>query len=410
MSAAISQFSQAAELRCLWISRDLPFPLDAGDRIYSANLARSLADAGAFVRFAGFPGESATAPRDWPIDWLPVDGEKRNKYSALLSMRPVQASQHATLPYRRLVERQLQQRWDAVIFDSYGSGWALDTYRAHRSQYTNSPPPLLVYISHNHEESVWRSMASNAQGSPLTKLTLWQNYMKARALERELAQRVDLITTITDEDSRLYMARSPWQHTLTLTPGYNGWTAPVRVITAQTPRRIVIVGSFKWLPKQENLRRFVEHADPVFSQAGIALDVVGEVPQPLRGQLEAKTSATTFHGFVANVAECFGKARMALVPELIGGGFKLKFLDYLFGRVPVAALADAANGLPSSVRECLLLRDDLSALTDAIVRAVDDLDVLNRMQRDAFAAAQGEFQWSERGRKLYRAIAGRTHG
>jgi len=48
----------------------------------------------------------------------------------------------------------------------------------------------------------------------------------------------------------------------------------------------------------------------------------------------------------------------------------------------------------------------LPSLTSAIVRAIDNLPVLNSMQHAAFSAADGEFRWSERGRRLHAAIAG----
>jgi polysaccharide biosynthesis protein PslH len=391
-------------MNCLWISRDLPFPLDAGDKIYSANLARSLADSGARLRFIGFPGpEAAPPPADWPIEWLSVGGAKRNRLSAMLSARPVQASQHATRAYRELLDRQLQEPWDAVIFDSYGSGWALRPFLA-RANTGQHKRPLPVYVSHNHEESVWRSMASRAQGSPVRKLALWQNYIKARVLERALTKHVGLITTITEEDASAYRAQAPQRPTVTLTPGYKGWSAPPRVIDAQTPRRVVIVGSFRWLPKQENLRRFIEQADAIFAQHAITLEVIGEVPAELRAELTRQTRATEFHGFVDDIGRHFAQARMALVPELIGGGFKLKFLDYMFGRVPIAAIGAAANGLPRAAREHVLTRDDLPSLTMAIVDKIDDFDALNRMQRGAYAAAEGEFRWSDRGLKLREAI------
>jgi glycosyltransferase involved in cell wall biosynthesis len=149
----------------------------------------------------------------------------------------------------------------------------------------------------------------------------------------------------------------------------------------------------------------VRYADPIFALHGIGLDVIGEVPSALRKELEQDARATQFHGYVEHVQEHFAAARMAIVPELIGGGFKLKFLDYMFGRVPVAALADASKGLPHAVRSHVLIRDDLPALTSAIVRVLDDLPALNFMQHAAFVAAEGEFQWSERGQRLHAAIA-----
>jgi hypothetical protein len=98
------------------------------------------------------------------------------------------------------------------------------------------------------------------------------------------------------------------------------------------------------------------------------------------------------------------QARIALVPELIGGGFKLKFLDYFFGRIPVASVNAAAAGLPAALRACLLCGEDIPSLTERVVQQIDDLDDLNRRQAAAFEHAQSSFRWSDRGAQLLAQI------
>jgi len=224
-----------------------------------------------------------------------------------------------------------------------------------------------------------------------------------RALERKVVQGVDLITTITDEDTAA-LATPRRARTLTLTPGHAGWIAPPRVISAATPRRVIIFGSFRWVMKQENLTRFLAIADPVFRDNGIALDVVGDVPDELLAVLRARCQVTQFHGFVADVAPYFQQSRVAVVPELIGGGFKLKFLDYIFARVPVATLSQAAAGLAPQLQRQMISSNDLQALVAAIVRGIDDIGLLNDMQERAFDAGQALFRWEDRGQQLRHAI------
>jgi len=391
-------------MKCLWIARDLPFPVDAGDKIYSANLARSLARAGARIRFIGFaaPG-NAPAPNDWLVEWKGVIGRKRNAISALFSSLPSVAAVHAVPAYRRALDEEFRDSWDAIFFDNYGSGWALQYYlAAHGAR--RGLRPILVYVSHNHEESVWRSMVRNATGSWARRLVLWQNYLKARALERALARHVGLITAITEEDRDAYRAQHPEARLIVLPPGYSGGVTSARSITARTPRRVVMVGSFRWLIKQENLRQFVRAADPRFAAHNIVFDVIGEIPEGLREELRSTSSAVRFHGFVPDPAHHLREARLAVVPELIGGGFKLKFLDYIFGRVPVAAIEGATAGLPAAVRQHMFARPDLQALVDVIVANIGNTALLDRMQSQAHDAASSLFQWSDRGVRLREAI------
>lgn len=392
-----------AGLKCLWISRYVPYPLDGGAKVYSAKLAESLAAAGATVRFLGF-GDTHAVPHDAAgMQWVGVPHGKRNEIAALFSALPNAAAIDATSTYKALLDQQLRERWDAIVFDGYGSGWALDRCLAHCAA-RRRRRPVLVHVSHNDEESVWFSLSRQAQTSLPRRLAFWQNYLKVRALERRVARNVDLLTTITEEDRQSLSARAHSVRSMTLTPGYAGEPAQPRVITADTPRRAIVVGSFFWVMKQENLKRFLDVADPIFQRHGIGLDIVGEVPPALLEHFSTRCRATRFHGFVDDMTDLMSQARMAVVPEVIGGGFKLKFLDYIFARVPVATLAQAAAGLPPALRRHTLAGSDLPELTDAIVAHIDRLEQLNRMQQHALDVAAAMFRWEDRGVQLGQAI------
>jgi glycosyltransferase involved in cell wall biosynthesis len=167
---------------------------------------------------------------------------------------------------------------------------------------------------------------------------------------------------------------------------------------------VVLVGAFRWVVKQNNLRALVRHAVDAFAQHGIVLDLVGDVPEPLRSELAPHANVLRVHGFVDDLRPLLADARMALVPEAVGGGFKLKMLDYVFHRVPVVTLSDAAAGLPAVLRGAMRECPDLPALVDAVVQGIDDVATLDRMQQAAFDAAQRSFDWADRGRALLAAM------
>ncbi|MBK6452515.1 MAG: glycosyltransferase family 4 protein [Proteobacteria bacterium] len=166
----------------------------------------------------------------------------------------------------------------------------------------------------------------------------------------------------------------------------------------------MLVGSFKWIAKQENLRQFLEVADPIFAAKGIEFQVVGFMPSDFAASVTRYARATQIVGPVENLQPYFDRARIALVPESIGGGFKLKFLDYIFGRVPVATLTQAAAGLPSEILEAMLCRDSLRDLALGVADLIDRVEDLNAMQEAAFDRAQCMFRWQDRGNALLAAI------
>jgi polysaccharide biosynthesis protein PslH len=403
MQSLKSDASTGRGTRCLWISRYIPFPMEGGAQIYSANLAQSLAHAGAFVRFLGL-GNTAGIPKSASaVEWMAVPGGKRNTAMSTLSALPFAAAVDATKNYRQKLDVQLQESWDAIVFDGYGAGWALERCVAYCAD-RRASQPVLVHVSHNNEEMLWRTMGREARGSAVKRLALRRNAAKVAVLERRIVGTVDLLTTITDEDRTSLGTGMTHGRAVTITPGYSGPIVRARSISAATPRRAIIMGSFQWVVKQENLTRFVEIADPIFEKHGIALDVVGDIPNALLTALRDRCRATLFHGFATDVAPYLDRARIGIVPESIGGGFKLKFLDYIFGRVPVATVSQAVAGLPEELRLTMLKNDTLAGLVDDIVANIDRIDDLNGLQERAFALGNAQFDWKVRGNRFLEAI------
>jgi glycosyltransferase involved in cell wall biosynthesis len=388
--------------RGLWIARAVPFPLDTGDRIYTARLVQAVADAGVDLTFTGFASQPAHAPpSDWPVRWSVVPGAPHGTARALASTMPLVAASHATPAYRRHIAQLAEQDWDFVVFDQYGTAWAMEPFLRRRG---SGHRPLLVHVAHDHEASVYASLVRGFRGSTLKRLGLWQNWLKTGRIERHIARTVDLVTAITTEDAARFAADAPQTASVVLTPGYDGAVSQRTVIDAAVPRNVVMVGNYKWVAKSENLRQFVAAADAAFHAKGITLHVVGSMSDSLADELRRSTRATVLHGFVDDIAPHFANARMAVVPEEMGGGFKLKFLDYIFGRVAVASLTHATAGLPEAIRQAMVLRADVTSLVQAIIDCIDDTAGLTALQEAALTAARARYRWEDRGRDLLDAI------
>ena len=396
--------SSSRQLKGLWLAREFPHPLDTGDRIYTAQLIKALSQAGCDLTLVAIPQDGVTRmPDEWGVTCLPVAGGRTPSWRALLSTMPMVAAAHATQAYRQKVKDLSRQAWDFVVIDQYGMGWAAPSF----TKVVDGRKPVLVHIAHDHEASVCKSLARGFQGNPLKKLALRLNAVKAGVLERRIARSVDLLTAITDEDAALFHQDAPGTPSVVLTPGYNGAAYASRHIDATVPRHVLMVGSYKWMAKEENLRQFVTEADPAFAQANIQLHVIGSMNEGMKEHIRTQCRATVVHGFVDDLEPHMRAARIAAVPEEIGGGFKLKFLDYIFSRVPVATIAHAAAGLPSHIRDSMIQSPDMASLVRDIVAHIDQVDALDRRQNQALAAAAALYRWADRGTALRDAILAR---
>ena len=367
-----------------------------GDRVYSANLAKALAAAGADICFVGLD-EGATPPPATNIKWVGISEGPRAQFAALWSSLPLVAARHQTPSYiRKLAELLADPKgWDVVIIDNYAMGWVLDQVVK-----STGITPTLVFVAHNFEEGLARGLWQKSASVLYRKAFLFLNYVKIRALERRVVAKSNLTTTITASDAALFHAQSASIRTLSLEPGYSGAAAIARKVSASTPRRILIFSSFVWSAKQESLRIFLDEADPAFSAGNIEIEIVGKVPEAFATEITSRYKTVRLAGFVEDPTAHFRQARLAAIAEPIGGGFKMKILDYVFNGVPVLALEECLSGLPDAVCRHMFVCPDVPALVGRAIALVDDVEALDHAQAQAFEAARTLFNWSDRGDAL----------
>jgi glycosyltransferase involved in cell wall biosynthesis len=353
------------------------------------------------LKRAGSP--KADGHRDEHVVWWLPDDAPHSHWGSLASSLPHTAYRCRTSGMRRALDRLLEAGdWDGIVFDGISVGWALprvlDHYAGRRGR------PRLIYVSHNHEESLRAQIAEN-QPLFLKRQAVRLDALKVSWLERDMVDAVDFVTAITPEDLSLYRRRRCDKPMGVLTPGYCGRRVESRQISRDVPRRAVIVGSYDWIAKRMNLAEFVDIADPMFARAGVELQAVGSADEAFLKQLRQKARATEFTGTVPEIGPFLDEARIAIVPERNGGGFKLKVLEYIFNRVPVFALDGSFAGVPLRHNDSVMLFPDHAALAAGVLKAIDDIELLNRLQKRAFAACRDQFDWLSRGRQILSAIA-----
>lgn len=393
-------------MRCLWLTAADPAPEINGQYIYSGRLIEAVARAGASVDVLCLarPGSSRRdGDDDGTVRWWLTDGVLRRHPASLLSGLPNVAFRTATRAMRLRLEALLErERWTCIVVDGISVGWAMRTIRRRFPADAKGPP--VVYVAHNHEESLRAALARN-QRNPLLRPLYHADAGKVGRLERALVDEADLVTAITPDDRARYLARRPDKQVLVLSPGYGGPRVPERTITADLPRRVVLVGSFDWVAKRMNIEEFLAAADPIFAAAGIELQIVGGGSPDFMRRMRRRSAAATLVGQVESVQPYIDRARLAIVPERTGGGFKLKVLDYVFNRLPIAALTHAVSGVPLRANDSILLYADHRSLALGVRDAIDDLSLLNRLHASAFAACADSFDWASRGRGLIDAMA-----
>jgi glycosyltransferase involved in cell wall biosynthesis len=302
---------------------------------------------------------------------------------------------------RSAVKDVLAERsWDVVVVDHLQMAWVIPLL----DDLGSDVRPDVVFVTHNHESSVRGEIARSHRLISPRGAALRLDALKAGRLERRTVAACDLVTSITASDQQRFEADAPNARHLLVEPGYTDPRVSPDRTAAGTPRRVVIVGSFEWHAKADNLRRFVDAADPLFADAGIELVVAGTLQEGFEATLASTPSATRFAGWVDDLDAFLADARIGLVPETLGGGFKLKSLDYVFHRVPMAVISGSVAGLPLRGGSSMLEADSEIGLARLVIDAIDEISWLDRLSDQAYQACHRTFGWDERGRRLSEAI------
>lgn len=393
-------------MRCLWITLADPEPQYTGQFVYSGGLIKSFANAGADLEVLCLSrpeSDRRSGAREGRITWWLGGTRRLPQWSSLGSRLPNIANRCRTPEMRRLLaERLADDRWDSIVFDGLSTAWALGPVL--RKYPDRRRRPKIVHVSHNHEESS-RALLSEGETTFLKRQALRWDGVKIGLMERALVRASDLVTAITPEDRDTYQKQWRDKPIEVLTPGYQGRDVGSRQITDNLPRRAVIVGTFDWIAKRINMEQFINAADALFAERGIELQIVGGGDPAFVRAMEKRVRATNFTGRVERVEDYLDEARIAIVPEQIGGGFKLKVLDYVFNRIPIVALHGSVAGVPLREDESVLLFTDHEQLAKGIMRSIGELDKLNHLQDAAYSACHDRFDWGSRGQRLATALA-----
>lgn len=402
-------------MKCLWLTRKYPRPANSGELIYSDGLIRAFAETEVDLTViahdndekpVGDLSETSIYHDEDGVEWRLGSPKLGSRMASLFTKYPSDTWRLKNGGPEKEFQKAISlEKWDAIVIDHAAVGWALDILKQQKLSRKWIQDPAVVYISHNHEARVRREVARNSDAILPKKLALQLDAEKYARQEIKLCREVDLITAITPAEVEVYRENFPDQQYLCLTPGYRGVVHGMRKITENTPRRVVMSGSFEWVAKRINLERFLEKAAGPLEKAGIGLQIVGKTEEGFRKEMQGKFPVVDMVGRVPEMSPYLLDSRVGLIVEEFGGGFKLKALDYIFHGLPLAGLDHAVEGLPLQSPGNILLKGDTESLISSLIELIDDFDRLNQMRQTSLDICEASFQWEDRGRDLFDMIA-----
>jgi glycosyltransferase involved in cell wall biosynthesis len=391
------------EMRCLWLTLCDPDPQTNGQFLYSGGLIRALAAAGAHVTALGLSRSGRSENRDeGNLQWQFGKEQRRPPWRKLASRLPSAALKTCTPDLAVALRTHLSRPgWDAIVLDSINVGWALPYAIAYRQRF---PATLVIYIAQNEETSA--AMATALSHRNIRRLALLVDAGKTWSLQGALVKSADLVCANSPDDCEALKRHARGREVHFIPPGYPGIGVGRRLIDSNVPRRAIVVGSFDWGPKRLGVEAFLPEAASHFTKAGVELQLVGRTAPEYVQSLRRRYPSVDVVGEVPDVLPYLARARIAVVPDILGG-FKLKTLDYIFSRTPIFAMEKAVPGLPLCDGVGLRLFESHRRLAEGIVAYIDDFEALNVQQDIALRSSQQRFNWDFVGKQLLSLMLGR---
>jgi len=343
-----------------------------------------------------------TEESDWAAQWRPEGTElhvdlmdARNSVARVLantvfSRQPFNMAKYQRPSFDAMVRNALtRQRPDVVHFDSLHTAWYARRVAA------GAPSALRVLRCHNAEHVILGRLAES-ESHPVKKRLISLQAQRLHDYEAAALNDFDLILAITEADATRFRTMNPSvDERMIVVPA--GAELPAALPPAPAadagPIRLLHIAAMDWLPNQSGLRWFLEAVLPRLDAAGLDyhLDVVGK-NMPADFQRYAGPRVTV-HGFVEDLTPITSRAHLAVVPLQVGGGMRVKILDYWAMGIPVVATRVGAEGLVGDDVPTVALADAEADFARVLLELARSGESREALRATAFRKVSTHYGW-----------------
>lgn len=245
-----------------------------------------------------------------------------SKYPAMISNRKTPQM------IKEVTEILQKEKYDAIFVNMFRLSYLIEYIKVFSG--------TKIFISHNLETQLSRSTYIY-QSNPIKKLAYYLDYLKTQYYERKYISQFDCITTICDVDKELFQKFIPNKPIEVLPPVID--IDNCKISTEKVEDKFIICGAFHWGPKYVNLKLLLKASNiSRFKESKHELMIVGRANQRDVDYVNKNFPGVHMTGPVESVIPYYEKARIAIVPELVGGGFKLKIAEAVQYNKPIVAI------------------------------------------------------------------------
>jgi len=379
-------------MNILYITQQIPYPLDSGGKIKSFSTIALLSKQHD-VYLAAFiedekekkyltPFKKRLRLKKISVVTHPLIVEKSYRQQlwmlarSLFTLRPYSVYKFWHPEMSRLVSSMEKSvRFDVVWIDHISMAQYFVPVRGRRSVLEMHNVEHILYERHRDfgHRMHWR-------------MIFWLESLKYLWYQRRMIRQFDRVLTISQHDQQKLseaiqssFGRSTAQIEVFLPPVRDEF---FRVRRRPQPSTIMFMGLMTWYPNRRGVEWFIHEVFPTVQHFNpeVRLTIVGQYS---RRNPPTKTPGVRYVGHVQSVLPYLASTSLFIVPLQIGSGVRIKILEAMAAGVPIVSTTVGAEGIPVENGKHMLIADDAPSFARAVTRVLKDKKLRTTLAKNA---------------------------
>lgn len=252
--------------------------------------------------------------------------------------------------------------------------------------------PPVVLRAHNVENRIMSRLSKETSRSAPERWYRQQLAQRTEAFERAVAERVDGIATLSDEDRVWFTNVAPGTTAQSIPPGIS-ISPPVKNVQRQYTT-LSLLASMEWAPNVAGAQWFVRDVLPMIlrRRPDTVLHIAGRNPGADILNLHNGHSVVV-HGEVESAFEFRAHHAISIVPLFSGSGIRIKILEALAAGQAVVSTTIGAEGLNVVDGRHIQIADTAEDFAMACLGLLDNPEQADIMGRQGTECIALEYSW-----------------
>ena len=225
------------------------------------------------------------------------------------------------------------------------------------------------------------------------------DYLKNKKYEQNAIKRFDACISVSEIDNE--RIRKMGAKKLMVLPNCADLNYFFPTKRSDFSLKILFTGFMNWYPNIDAIQNFYKEAYSIIKKQipNIKLLIVGREPNDTILRL-GENEDIIITGEVPDVRPFISNSDVCIVPLRIGGGTRLKILEYFAMEKPVISTSIGAEGIDVVNMKHLIVEDDISKFPDRIVELLNDPEYAGYLARNGRELVENKYSWQQYENKL----------